>query len=227
MIPRGRPAMTEADIAAERKVVLKTWQRNEGANMRDRVPLVNEGGRLRLYDEEQVRAFLAGASWPPGASGRGAAKAATGTDGDGMWPPAVPPGEKHPDDLLTDQEAAAVLDTRASTVRDYGTDGYLPVVQRHGRTWYRRADLEARLSAGDQRHHPHLTGAGRPQGSKDRAPRRRPDPRVAEIAAGLALAAREGTQPATSAEIAAGYGVGERTAQRLLLAAGEHEADSA
>ncbi|OEJ22485.1 helix-turn-helix domain-containing protein [Streptomyces subrutilus] len=226
MIPRGRPTLTEAEIAAERKVVLKTWQRNEGANMRDRVPLVNEGGRLRLYDEEQARAFLAGSTWPPG-SGHDGPTATTGADAEGMWPPAVPPGEKHPDDLLTDQEAAAVLETRASTVRDYGTDGYLPVVQRHGRTWYRRADLQARLSAGDQRHHPHLTGAGRPQGSKDRAPRRRPDPRVAEIAAGLALAAREGAQPATSAEIAARYGVGERTAQRLLLAAREYEADPA
>ncbi|MFJ3519802.1 helix-turn-helix domain-containing protein [Streptomyces sp. NPDC090131] len=222
MIPRGRPALTEADIAAERKVVLKTWQRNEGADLRDRVPLVNDGGRPRLYDEEQVRAFLAGSSWPP-ESGRGGAKAVTGTDGGGMWPPAVPPGEEHPDDLLTDQEAAAVLGTRASTVRDYGTGGYLPVVQRHGRTWYRRADLEARLSAGDQRHQPHLTGAGRPQGSKDRAPRRRPDPRVAEIAAVLSLAVKEGARPATATEIAAQYGVGERTAQRLLLAAREFE----
>ncbi|MEV0990930.1 helix-turn-helix domain-containing protein [Streptomyces sp. NPDC049949] len=218
MIPRGRPALTEADIAAEKEVNLKTWQRNEGAHLRDRVPLVNEGGRLRLYDEEQIRAFLAGSPWPA-ESGRGSGKAVTSTDAEGMWPPAVPPGEEHPDDLLTDQEAAAVLETRASTVRDYGTAGYLPVVQRHGRTWYRRADLEARLRAGDQRHQPHLTGAGRPQGSKDKAPRRRPDPRVAEIAAGIVIAAEEGAQPATAAEIAARYGVGERTAQRLLSAA--------
>ncbi|MFB6862854.1 hypothetical protein ACFCZQ_33195 [Streptomyces virginiae] len=224
MIPRGRPALTEADIAAERKVVLKTWQRNEGAGLREQVPLVNEGGRLRLYDEEQVRAFLAGSPWPPGA-GRGTTKAVTGTDGDSMWPPAVPPGEEHPEDLLTDQEAAAVLETRASTVRDYGTAGYLPVVQRYGRTWYRRADLEARLSAGDQRHQPHLTGAGRPQGAKDKVPRRRPDPRVAEIAAGLT--AGEDSRPATAAEIAARYGVGERTAQRLLAAARDHRDDSA
>ncbi|MEU4955202.1 hypothetical protein [Streptomyces lavendulae] len=225
MIPRGRPALTEADIAAERKVVLKTWQRNEGADLRARVPLVNEGGRLRLYDEEQVRAFLSGSSWPPG-SGRGEAEGAANTDGVSMWPPAVPPGEEHPDDLLTDQEAAAVLETRPSTVRDYGTGGYLPVVQRHGRTWYRRADLEARLSAGDQRHQPHLTGAGRPQGSKDKAPRRQPDPRVAEIAARLALAVGGDAQPVTAAEVAERYGVGERTAQRLLAAARDHGADS-
>ncbi|MER6316624.1 hypothetical protein ABT237_23095 [Streptomyces sp. NPDC001581] len=217
MVPRGRPALTEADIAAERRTVLKTWQRNEGLRLRDRVPLVNEGGRLRLYDEEQVRAFLAGSPGP----GHGGPRTAAAAGGEGMWPPAVPPEEEHPDDLLTDQEAATVLETRASTVRDYGAGGYLPVVQRHGRTWYRRADLEARLGAGDQRHHPQLTGAGRPQGSKDRAPRRRQDPRVAEITAGLVLAAGEETPPATTAELAAQYGVGERTAQRLLLAARE------
>ncbi|MEU7509844.1 hypothetical protein [Streptomyces lavendulae] len=221
MIPRGRSALTEADIAAERKVLLKTWQRNEGLRLRDRVPLVNEGGRLRLYDEEQVRAFLAGSSWPP------EAKAVTGTDGGGMWAPAVPPGEEHAEDLLTDQEAATVLETRASTVRDYGTDGYLRVVQRHGRTWYRRADLEARLNAGDQRHQPHLTGAGRPLGAKDKAPRRRPDPRVAEISAALALAAGGDARPPSVPEISVQYGVGERTAQRLLLAAREHATDGA
>ncbi|MER5966830.1 DNA-binding protein [Streptomyces sp. NPDC002057] len=223
MIPRGRPALTEAEIAAERKVPLKTWQRNEGVDLRDRVPLVNEGGRLRLYDEEQVRAFLAGSPWPPG-SGRGGTETAVATASDGMWPPAVPPGEEHPDDLLTDQEAAAVLGTRASTVRDYGTGGYLAVVQRHGRTWYRRAALEARIDAGDQRHQPHLTGAGRPQGAKDKAPRRRPDPRVAEIAS--RLSAGGDARPATAAEVAEQYGIGERTAQRLLAAAREHEADS-
>ncbi|MGW6876186.1 hypothetical protein [Streptomyces xanthophaeus] len=224
MIPRGRPTLTEADIAAEKEVNLKTWQRNEGESLRARVPLVNSGGRLRLYDEEQVRAYLAGAVWPPEQEDQGVT---AGADDGGSWPPAVPPGEEHPDDLLTDQEAAAVLETRASTVRDYGTGGYLPVVQRHGRTWYRRADLEARLSAGDQRHQPHLTGAGRPLGSKDKAPRRQPDPRVAEIAAGLALTAGGGAQPATAADIAEQYGVGERTAQRLLAAARDHGVDSA
>ncbi|MER7763039.1 hypothetical protein [Streptomyces sp. NPDC097619] len=215
MIPRGRPALTESDIAALRKKELKTWQRTEGDALRARVPLL-QGGRPRLYDADQVHAHLTGSPWPPGAGAP-----AAGADGDGLWPPAVPLGEEHPDDLLTDQEAAVVLATRASTVRDYGTAGYLPVVSRHGRTWYRRADLEARLAAGDRRHQPHLTGAGRPQGAKDRAPRRRADPRVAEIAAGLALAARDEARPATSAEIAAQYGVGERTAQRLLHEARE------
>ncbi|MEU2834891.1 helix-turn-helix domain-containing protein [Streptomyces lavendulae] len=224
MIPRGRPALTEADIAAEKGVNLKTWQRNEGESLRAQVPLVNEGGRLRLYDEEQVRAYLSGSTWPPGPREQGVA---AGADDAGMWPPAVPPGEEQPGDLLTDQEAAAVLKTKASTVRDYGKSGYLPVVERHGRTWYRRADLEARLEAGDQRHHPELTGAGRPQGAKDRAPRRRPDARVAEIVAALALAARAGTPEPTPGEIGETYGVGERTAQRLLLAAREQETSEA
>ncbi|MDD9383150.1 helix-turn-helix domain-containing protein [Streptomyces sp. ZAF1911] len=225
MIPRGRPALTEADIAAEKEVNLKTWQRNEGESLRAQVPLVNEGGRLRLYDEEQVRAYLSGSTWPPGQRDQ---DVAAGSDDAGTtWPPAVPPGEEHPGDLLTDQEAAAVLETKASTVRDYGKSGYLPVVQRHGRTWYRRADLEARLEAGDQRHHPELTGAGRPQGAKDRAPRRRPDVRVTEIAAALALAARAETPEPTPGEIGKTYGVGERTAQRLLLAAREQEAGEA
>lgn len=119
-----------------------------------------------------------------------------------------------------------MLNTRASTVRDYGTGGYLPIVQQHGRTWCRRADREARLDAGDRRHQPHLTGAGRPPGSKDRAPRRRPEPHVAEIAAGLAHAPGGDARPATVTEIATQYGVVERTAQRLLAAARELEAGS-
>ncbi|MET9466611.1 helix-turn-helix domain-containing protein [Streptomyces sp. NPDC006544] len=224
MIPRGRPALTEADIAAEKEMNLKTWQRNEGESLRARVPLVNEGGRLRLYDEEQVRAYLSGSTWPPGQRDQ---DVAAGADDAGAWPPAVPAGEEHPGDLLTDQEAAIVLKAKASTVRDYGTSGYLPVVERHGRTWYRRADLEARLEAGDQRHHPELTGAGRPQGAKDRAPRRRPDARVAEIAAALALAAGARAPEPTPGEIGEKYGVGERTAQRLLLAAREQETGEA
>lgn len=98
MIPRGRPALTEADIATERQLVLKTWQRKEGLRLRERVPLVNEGGCLRLYDEEQVRAFQDGAPWPP-VSGSTDSTAAADADGEGMWPPAVPPGEEAPEDL--------------------------------------------------------------------------------------------------------------------------------
>lgn len=90
MIPRGRPALTEADIASEKEMNLKTWQRNESESLRARVPLVNEGGRLRLYDEEQVRAYLSGSTWPPGQRDHDVAAGAD--DADTTWPPAVPPG---------------------------------------------------------------------------------------------------------------------------------------
>ncbi|MBM9624468.1 helix-turn-helix domain-containing protein [Streptomyces zhihengii] len=187
-------------------MVLKTWQRNEGANMRSRVPLVNEGGRLRLYDEELARAFLAGSPRPPG-SGHDGTQPDTDAVSDGMWPPAVPPGETHPDDLLTDQEAAAVLETRASTVRGYGKDGHLPIIHRHGRTWYRRADLEARISAADQRHQPVLTAVGPLHEAEDKAPRPHLEPFAAEIATAPARVEGKSDHTTSAAEQ---YGTGER-----------------
>ncbi|WP_190093505.1 HTH domain-containing protein [Streptomyces melanogenes] len=106
---------------------------------------------------------------------------------------------------------------RASTIRDYATSGYLDKgVGLHGRRWWRRSAVQARQEAGDQRHHPELTGAGRRVGDpRNRAPRPRTDPRIEAVAAELAA----GGPAVTSADLAERYGVSDRTAQRLLAAA--------
>ncbi|KND23298.1 hypothetical protein IQ60_38225 [Streptomyces europaeiscabiei] len=209
MIPQGRPTMTEDDIATAAGLPVHTWRRRHGAALRARVPVVNPGERLRLYDKEQVRAYLNGESWPPGAKD---GDQDTATEDDGKpWPTAVPPGEEHPDDLLTDKETANVLGVGDSTVRAYATTGYLPTgTERHGRTWWPRHSAEARREAGDQRHH----NPGRQPGDpRNRAPRPRHDPRITEIAE---LTTRA---PLTTADIVQRYEVSERTAQRLLAAA--------
>lgn len=203
MIPQGRPTMTEDDIAAATGLPVHTWRRRHAAAFRARVPVVNPGERLRLYDEEQARAFMSGKHWPTGATAE--------TDDNVQWPTAVPQGAEHPDDLLTDKETANVLGIRDATVRAYATTGYLPAgTERHGRTWWPRRVAEARRDAGDQHH---ATPGRKPGDPRNRAPRPRHDPRIEEIAE---LTTRA---PLTTADVAQRYGVGERTAQRLLAAA--------
>ncbi|MFJ9924091.1 hypothetical protein ACIRSF_32880, partial [Streptomyces rubiginosohelvolus] len=58
--------MTEDDIATATGLPLHTWRRRHAAAFRARVPVVNPGERLRLYDEEQARAFINGKHWPTG-----------------------------------------------------------------------------------------------------------------------------------------------------------------
>ncbi|MFJ9080321.1 DNA-binding protein [Streptomyces sp. NPDC102278] len=135
MIPHGRPAMTEADIAEALGQDLKTWRRRDGENFRARVPVVNPGDRLRLYDRAQVTAYLAGRPLPA--------------------PPCEGP---HPGDLLTDREAADALGIAHQTVRAYATTGYLPSgLELYGRRWWTRRDVDARRAAGDQRSTPRET----------------------------------------------------------------------
>ncbi|MYV56792.1 DNA-binding protein [Streptomyces sp. SID3212] len=191
MIPQGRPTMTEDDIAAATGLPLHTWRRRRGADFRTRVPVVNPAERLRLYDRAQATAY---------------------TNGQPL--PAVKDQGPHPEDLLTDKETAVVLGVDASTVRAYAATGYLPAgVERHGRTWWPRHIAETRRDAGDQRHH----NPGRQPGDpRNRAPRPRHDPRIAEIAE---LTSRT---PLTTTDIAHRYQVSERTAQRLLAAARQH-----
>lgn len=191
MIPQGRPTMTEDDIATATGLPLHTWRRRHGTDFRARVPAVNPGERMRLYDETQATAYINGRPLP-----------------------ALPDQAPHPEDLLTDKETAALLGVDASTVRAYATTGYLPAgTERHGRTWWPRHVAEARLKAGDQRHH----NPGRQPGDpRNRAPRPRHDPRITEI---VQLNNRA---PLTTTDIAHRYGVSERTAQRLLAAARQH-----
>ncbi|MFC8230689.1 hypothetical protein [Streptomyces sp. NPDC057287] len=74
--------------------------------------------------------------------------------------PALPPGE-HPDDLLNDEEAAALLGVAPSTVRAYATQGYHPAgtTVYSLRVWARR-DVEERRSAPPRQG----MGGGRPPG---------------------------------------------------------------
>ncbi len=190
MIPHGCPTMTEDDIAAASGLPVYTWRRRHGADFRARVPVLNPGERLRLYDAAQATAYIKGARIPASLAG------------------------VHPDDLLSDKEAGAVLGIDATTVRAYATTGYLPAgTERHGRTWWTRRSIAARRDSADQRHH----NPGRQPGDpRNRAPRHRPDPRVTEVAALLLLG------QVTTVEIAERYQVGPRTAQRLLAAARAH-----
>ncbi|MFI6663196.1 helix-turn-helix transcriptional regulator [Streptomyces sp. NPDC050523] len=196
--------MTEADVAAAAGLELHTWRRRHGSDFRARVPVANPGERLRLYDAAQAQAYIEGRPIPP--------------------PPA---SEPHPEDLLSVDEVAAMLGTDASTVRAYAATGYLPQgVELHGRRWWPRHVAQQRLDAGDQRHHPERTGAGRRPGDpRNQAPRgrqSRTDARVREVAADLAQAETAGQTTPTADDLADRYDVSRRTGERLLAAARQH-----
>ncbi|MEU3246961.1 MULTISPECIES: DNA-binding protein [unclassified Streptomyces] len=197
MIPHGHPVMTEASIAAAAGIELHTWRRRHGTDFRARVPVTNPGERLRLYDAAQAHAYLEGQPVPP-----------------------APTPEPHPEDLLSVGETAEVLGTDASTVRAYASTGYLPKgVELHGRPWWPRHVVQARIDAGDQRHHPERTGAGRRPGDpRNRSPRPRTDDRVPAVAAELAAAEAE-NRTVTADQLAERYSVSRRTGERLLAAA--------
>ncbi|MEU9032105.1 DNA-binding protein [Streptomyces sp. NPDC048383] len=132
MIPHGRPAMTEDDIATARGLHIQTWRRREAAAFRAHVPVINPGDRLRLYDRDQAHAHLNGTPLP-----------------------ALPPPGDHPDDLLTDREAGDVLDVSPHTIRAYASTGHLsPGIEQYGRRWWPRHEINARRTAGDQRRAP-------------------------------------------------------------------------
>ncbi|MFC8341204.1 hypothetical protein ACFUJX_29890 [Streptomyces rubiginosohelvolus] len=101
---------------------------------------------------------------------------------------------------MDSKETANVLGIRDATVRAYATTGYLPAgIERHSRTCWLRSTAEARRDAGDQ-HHP--TPGRKPGDPRNRAPRPRQNPRIAEIAE---LTTRA---PLTTADVAQRYGVG-------------------
>ncbi|WP_330346648.1 helix-turn-helix domain-containing protein (plasmid) [Streptomyces europaeiscabiei] len=202
MIPQGRQVRTEADVADALGIEVHVFRRKVRDEFEAKVPRVNPAeGRVRLYDAAQADAYAEGKPIP-------AAPDLTA---------------EHPDDLLTDKEAANILDVTASTVRAYATSGYLPGgVDEHGRRWPRR-EILARLEAGDRREDPaHPTGRaaslpGRNQGRRGGA-EAGPDPRAVEVAA--ELAAPDEDRPAlTGAQIAARYGVSRTTGATILKAA--------
>ncbi|MFP8908373.1 DNA-binding protein [Streptomyces atacamensis] len=189
MIPQGRPTLDLADVAKRAGVSLATWRRRHHAAFTAAVRPLPGSERPAIYDAAQVDAHLSGKPVPP------------------------LPTEPHPDDLLTDHEAAAVAGVKASTIRaDAAEDRMDRGVERHGRRWWTRAAAEARASREPQY-------KGRTAGSRNKAPRTRPDHRAAEVATELAAATAGDRGPVTAAEVAESYGVSTRTAERIMARA--------
>lgn len=189
MIPRGRPTLDLAGVAALAGVSLSTWQRHHHAAFKAAVRPLPGSQRPILYDAEQVEAHLAGKPVPQ------------------------LPTDPHPDDLLTDTEAGAVAGVTASTIRADAAAGRMDKgIERHGRRWWTRAAATARGEREPQYR-------GRKPGSKDKAPRVRPDHRVAEVADELAAAAAGRRGPVTATEVADHYAVSLRTAERIVARA--------
>ncbi|MEV7730199.1 helix-turn-helix domain-containing protein [Streptomyces sp. NPDC087917] len=174
MIPHGRPAITEAEMAAAQGRDLTTWRQREAPTLHAHVPVLNPGERLRLYDRAQALTHLEGQPLP------------------------ALPTDPHPDDLLSDQEAADVLGISRTTVRAYATTGHLPPGQElYGRRWWTRRDIETRQTAGDQRSTPRETA-------------------VAALA--VEIAGEDSLQP-SAADLAERDQISVRTARRRLAAA--------
>lgn len=189
MIPRGRPTLDLAGVAERAGVSLATWRRRHHSAFAAAVRPLPGSERPVIYDAAQVEAHLAGEPLPP-----------------------LPTGP-HADDLLTDAEAADVAGVSASTIRADASTGRMdPGVELHGRRWWTRAAAEARSERQPQY-------KGRTPGSRDKAPRARPDHRVAEVASELEAAAAGRRVPVTTAEVAERYGVSERTAERITARA--------
>ncbi|MEU6332836.1 hypothetical protein ABZ851_37165 [Streptomyces sp. NPDC047049] len=198
VIPRGRPTLTLPQVADRFGVSLSTFKRKYRAAFTAAVapvdkPLKPGGPRPQpyQYDEAQVDAYLTALR----AADMDTAKAAREPL------PELPAGE-HPDDLLTDKEAAALLGVDPSTVRAYAVTGYLDSEEVNGSFRVRRRVAEARRDAGDQRH------------ARDRD--------AAEVAGWIAQAEQGKRPPVTTAEVAAHYKVPDYTARRILARASEH-----
>ncbi|WP_329468674.1 helix-turn-helix domain-containing protein [Streptomyces sp. NBC_01431] len=196
MIPRNRPVINEADIAQQAGTPIATWRRRDAPAFRQRVASLFPRSRVLIYDLAQARAYLAGQPLP-----------------------ALPAGE-HPDDLLNDEETAAVLGVTASTVRSYASQGYLsPGKTLYSvRVWPRR-DIEERLKnpPGQGK------GGGRPPGTGKgplKAHAYEGDPRLDTAAAALSTA---GDIPRhhIAASLAQQHGGSTRTWERLLTQASQ------
>jgi hypothetical protein len=192
VIPRNRPVINERDIAQQAGVPLATWRRRDAPAFRQRVPALFDS-RVLVYDLAQAHAFLNGDPIPP------------------------LPTEPHPDDLLNDEEAAALLGVTPGTVRAYASQGYLPrgTTIYSLRLWTRR-DIETRRDTPPRQGQ----GGGRPLGHSGpkKAHAYEGDPRL-HIAT-EALTASPGT-PRThlAAALAKQHGSSPRTWERLLTQA--------
>ncbi|MDK0517494.1 DNA-binding protein [Streptomyces sp. ML-6] len=194
MIPRNRPVINEADVARRIGVPLATWRRRDAPGFRSRVPSLLPESRYLVYDLAQAEAYI-----------------------DGKPIPALPQDE-HPEDLLTADEAAAVLGINPGTVRAYAVQGYLSA----GTTVY-GARLWPRREVNKRRDNPpgQGKGGGRRAG-EPQVPRKQHsyegDPRLRTASEALA-AANSAPKSRIAAELAAEHGGTPRTWERLLTAA--------
>ncbi|WP_432089716.1 helix-turn-helix domain-containing protein [Streptomyces sp. bgisy095] len=196
MIPRGRPVINEAGIAARAGVPLPTWRRRDAPAFREHVPSLLPGSRHLLYDLAQAEAYLTGKPIP-----------------------ALPAGE-HPDDLLTAEEAAALLGITTATLRSYAAHGHLsPGTTLHGsRLWPRHEILDRRDNAPGRR-------PGEPQGPRKTHPYEN-DPRLTIAAQALTTAAPGTPKSHIAAHLAELHGHTPRTWERLLTTATTHRTSS-
>ncbi|WNI20425.1 DNA-binding protein [Streptomyces sp. ITFR-16] len=195
MIPRSRPVINEADIAARVGVPLPTWRRRDALVFRERVPSLLPDSRYLLYDLAQAEAYLAGRPIPE------------------------LPADEHPDDLLTDKETAALLGISTATVRSYAAHGYLsPGTTRYGARLWTRREVHDRRDNAPGRGKGGGRRAGEPQGPR-KAHAYEDDPRLAIAAQALVDAAADTPKGRIATELAELHGHTPRTWERLLTTA--------
>ncbi|MFJ2922869.1 helix-turn-helix domain-containing protein [Streptomyces sp. NPDC087307] len=192
MIPRNRPVTNERDIAKQAGVPIATWRRQVAPGLRKHVPALFDS-RVLIYDQAQVQAHLSGRPIPE------------------------LPSQPHPDDLLNDKEAAALLGVTPNTVRAYATQGYLPA----GTTVYSlrlwtRHSIQERLDTPSRQGQ----GGGRPTGASgpSKAHPYEGDPRLTLAADALSTASHL-PRARLAADLADQHGGSTRTWERLLAQA--------
>ncbi|WP_331762042.1 DNA-binding protein [Streptomyces anulatus] len=189
MIPRNRPVINERDIAQQAGVPINTWRRQVAPSLREKVPALFDN-RVRIYDQAQVQAHLSGRPIPE------------------------LPDHPHPDDLLDDEESAALLGVTPGTVRAYATQGYLPAgtTVYSLRLWTRRS-IQKRLDAPSRQGQ----GGGRPTGKSGptKAHAYEGDPRL-NVAADALSASPAAPRTRLAAALADQHGGSTRTWERIL-----------
>ncbi|MGW9448591.1 helix-turn-helix domain-containing protein [Streptomyces sp. NPDC055632] len=195
MIPRGRPVINEADIAARAGVPPATWRRRDAPAFRKRVPSLLPDSRSLLYDLAQAEAYLKGRPIPD------------------------LPGGEHPEDLLTDKETAAVLGISSGTVRAYATQGHLsPGTTRYSARLWPRHEVHDRRDNAPGQGKGGGRRAGEPQGPRKTHPYEN-DPRLTVAAQALATAPAGTPKSRIATELADLHGHTPRTWERLLTTA--------
>ncbi|MGF3141005.1 DNA-binding protein [Streptomyces diastaticus] len=184
--------INERDIAKEAGTPINTWRRQVAPGLREHVPALFDS-RIRIYDRAQVQAHLDDRPLPK------------------------LPDTPHSEDLLDDEEAAALLGVTPSTVRAYATQGYLPTgTTVYGiRLWARRS-IQERLDAPSRQGQ----GGGRPAGptGPTKAHPYEGDPRLT-LAAQALTAAPDAPRTRLAQVLANRHGASTRTWERLLAQA--------